>query len=223
MVENKSFTLINELQESDDKIIRMKAAISLGKITENREEAIIALINTLKGESSSKVREEIVKSLGKLGKGNTKVAAILVETMMDDISESVRVYATEAMGEIGNVAVPALFSVLKNESNIEVKSKAIDALGFIGAWAKKEEPDLVQPVVAEIIRIIAEQPIEILHRQASEAILKMGQPAVKPLIQAYYTFTTSDVKKELEITLEKLAEQLHYRNRQALIRAFEND
>jgi len=219
MSNNNIEKLINNLLESGDKITRMRAAIALGNIGENANEAIPALIQALENDESSRIREEAAKALGKVGKGNNKVAAALVDAMMDDSSENVRVYAAESMGEIGDVAVPALFDVLRKETNIEVKEKAIDAIGVIGSWAKKEAPDLVSSLILEIVQVISDNPLEKLHRVASDAMLKMGEVAVKPLVRAYRENANSDVLREIEITLEKFAEQLGYRNRQALIRA----
>lgn len=206
-----------------EKIERMRAAIALSKLEEEANEAIPALILALRKDESSRIREEAAKALGKVGKGINKVAAALVDAMMDDPAENVRVYAAESMGEIGDVAVPALFDVLRKESNIEVKEKAIDALGVIGNWAKKEAPDLINSLVLEIIQEIAGNSFETLHRVASDAMLKMGEAAVKPLIKSYKIQTNLDVLREIEITLEKLAEKLGYRNRQALIRANDSD
>lgn len=222
MSKNTIEDLIKKLLESD-KIERMRAAIALGELGEEANEAVPALIQALQEDESSRIREEAAKALGKAGKGINKVAAALVDAMMDDPAENVRVYAAESMGEIGDVAVPALFDVLRKESNIEVKEKAIDAIGVIGVWAKREAPDLINSLVLEIIQVIAANSFETLHRVASEAMLKMGEAAVKPLIKSYKTQTNSDVLREIEITLEKFAEKLGYRNRQALIRSHDSD
>ncbi len=221
MSKNTIEDLTRKLLEGD-KIERMRAAIALSKLEEETDEAIPALILALREDESSRIRVEAAKALGKVGKGINKVAAALVDAMMDDSAENVRVYAAESMGEIGDVAVPALFDVLRKESNIDVKEKVIDALGIIGAWAKNEAPDLINSLVLEIIQVIAENSLETLHRVASNAILKMGKAAVKPLIKSYKKQKNQHVLREIEITLEKLAEKLGYRNRQALIRAFES-
>ena len=215
--------LIKILLENENKFDRMKAAISISKLGEEAKDGIPALIRALEKDESSRIREEAAKALGKVGKGNNKVAIALVDAMMDDASENVRVYAAESMGEIGEVAVPALLDVLRKESNIEVKEKAIDAIGIIGSWAKTEAPGLINSLIIEIIQSLSQNPVEKLHRIASEAILKMGEAAIKPLIKEYKINTNSDVSREIEITLEKLAEKMGYRNRQALIRSYDSD
>ncbi|NHJ05989.1 MAG: HEAT repeat domain-containing protein [Candidatus Heimdallarchaeota archaeon] len=215
--------LTKDLLESDEKITRMRAAITLSSMGEKAKEAIPALIEAIEKDESSKIREEAAKALGKIGKGIPSVATALVNAMMDDKSENVRIYAAESMADIGEVAVPALLDVLRKESNIEVKEKTIDALGSIGAWAQKEAPGLVNSLVAEIIKVISKEPNELIHRVSSEAFLKMGEAAIKPLIKAYRDYSDASVLREIEITLEKLAGKLGYRNRQALIRVFDSD
>ena len=221
--ENSLEKLTKILLEDENKFARMKAAISISKLGDDAKDGIPALIQALEEDESSRIREEAAKALGKVGKGNNKVAIALVDAMIEDLSENVRVYAAESMGEIGEVAVPALLDVLRKESNIEVKEKAIDAIGFIGSWAREEAPDLINSLIIEIIQSLSRNPVEKLHRVASEAILKMGEAAIKPLIKEYKTSTNSDVSREIEITLEKLAEKLGYRNRQALIRSYDSD
>ena len=216
-------TLRKELLESDEKITRMRAAIALGEMGEFAKDAIPTLVIAIKEDESSKIREEAAKALGKIGKGIPEAASALVNAMMDDESENVRIYAAESMADIGEVAVPALLDVLRKENNIEVKEKTIAALGSIGAWAKKEAPEMIKTLVKEIVDTTSKEPNELIHRVATEAFLKMGEEAVKPLIDSLKRCSNTDTCREIEITLEKFAEKLGYRNRQALIRIFDSD
>lgn len=219
MSQEKTELLLKQLEPTNDKITRMRAAIALGNIQNISDEIMNALIDSLRNDESSKIREEAAKSLGKIGQGQEKVAIALVDAMRDDSAESVRVYSAEAMGEIGEVAIPALLDVLKKESNVEVKEKALEAIGHIGLKINKDSPDLVKRMILEMIDVVNTENKESLHRKASEAILLMGEAAIAPLIKAYRTYSSTDVLREIEITLEKLAGKLGYRNRQALIRA----
>jgi HEAT repeat protein len=215
--------LIKELKEGENKLIRLRAAIALGDIEDEEWEITNSLRAAYLEEENAKVREEIVKSLGRKGKGSNEIVSTLVDAMMDDKSESVREYAAESLGELGDIAIPAILSTIRNESNVQVIEKAITTLGEIGKRVQKEAPELIKSLITDIITVLEKYNLEVLHREATSAFCKMGEAAVLPLLEHYKKQENVDVKRQLEITFERLAEKLGYRNRLALIRAYDSE
>lgn len=218
MTKEKIQELIKNLDPINNKITRMRAAITLGDLGKEANEATEALLFTLKEDESSKVRESAAKALGQIVSNDSTVATSLVDSMLDDEAESVRLIAAESLGELGDIAVPALLSVLRKETNVGVIEKTLETLGKIGLWAKSEEPDLINSIISEIITVIGKYTIESLHIVAVETIVKMGETAITPLLKAYKTEESVDVKTVIDVIFERLAQQLGYRNRAALIR-----
>ncbi|MBN1330009.1 MAG: HEAT repeat domain-containing protein [Candidatus Heimdallarchaeota archaeon] len=215
---DKTSDLISKLSPENDKIVRMRAAMTLGESKISSPEVIKALLDVLNTDESSKVRENAARALGQVGKETPNVAVALVKSMLDDQAESVRQISAESLGELGEKAVPALLSVLRNETNVGVIEKTIETLGRIGIWAQTEEPELVNSLVTEILSVIKKNNIESLHIVAIDTILKMSKATIYPLLRIYKSEESKDVRTVIDVILEKLAIQLGYRNRAALIR-----
>jgi len=212
--------LIKQLEPENDKIVRMRAAIGLANCAEEAKNAIPALLNALKNDESSKVREQAAKALGEIAKKvpNTSIPQKLVDSMLDDPSESVRLIAAEALGELGEKAIPALSIVMRSEADLGVLEKTIETLGKIVETIGKDQQELLQSMLTEIIAVVKKHTVESLHLAAIDAILKMGEPAIKPLLKIFRQEESKDVKTVIEIIFEKLAQKLGYRNKAALIR-----
>ncbi|NHJ84059.1 MAG: HEAT repeat domain-containing protein [Asgard group archaeon] len=218
---NNISDLIKNLESKNDKIIRMRAAIALGEMGKKAIEAVPALIVSLKEDESAKVRENAAKALGQIGKDAHEAVPALVNSMMDDSSETVRQIAAESLGELGDRAVPALLSVLRTESDVGVIVKTIETLGKIGEWAKKNEPDLIEPIINDIVSAISRKDNEVIHNAAIESSLKMGEAVILPLLKIYKNGEKKNVITVIEIIFERLAQQLGLRSRAALIRNYD--
>jgi len=220
LTSDKILEFIKQLDPENDKIVRMRAAIGLGNFGEEATKAIPALINTLKNDESSKVREHAAKALGEIAKKvpETSIPQKLVDSMLDDPSESVRLIAAEALGELGEKAIQALSIVMCSEADLGVLEKTIETLGKIVETIGSEHQELPQSMITEIITVVKKHTVESLHLAAIDAILKIGEPAIKPLLKIFREEASKDVKTVIEIIFEKLAQKLGYRNKAALIR-----
>lgn len=107
----------------------------------------------------------------------------LIETLKDNHSPvREREEAARALGEIGEPAVKPLIEALEDE-NLLVQEWAIKALGKIGD-AKAVKPLIESISRTQHIRFRPVVQLDILLVKAVEALVKIGEPAVKPLIKA---------------------------------------
>jgi HEAT repeat protein len=104
--------------------------------------------------------------------GATAVAPLIFA--LEDEEQDVRCASAEALGEIGDPqAVQPLVTALRDKTP-EVRAAAAKALGQIG------DPQAVNPLVA----ILDEDGDELARQAVAGALLKIGEPAVIPLIAA---------------------------------------
>jgi HEAT repeat protein len=143
--------------------VRQQAAKALGKI--GHVSAVPALIEALK-DGGEHVRSRAAEALGAIG-DDTAVPALIVA--LKDSDEYVRKRATEALVKIGKPAVPALIAALKNGNK-----HVAEALGAIGDDAA------VPALIVELNWWSGEH----VRKSATEALVKIGKPAVPALIAA---------------------------------------
>ena len=191
------FRSIAALKDKDE-YVRKAAAYALGKIKDPR--AVEPLIAALKDHNSD-VREAAAYALGKIK--DPRAVEPLIAALKDEDSD-VRKAAAEALGEIKDPrAVEPLIAALKDESS-SVRRAAAEALGKIG------DPRAVEPLIAALkdkdsdVRYAAAKALgEIKDPRAvepliavpkdyysgvryavTEALVKIGAPAMEPLIAA---------------------------------------
>ncbi|MFZ3169413.1 MAG: HEAT repeat domain-containing protein [Candidatus Methanoperedens sp.] len=151
--------LIQTLRDNDE-IVRKGAAWALGKIG---EKAVEPLIQALKDKNED-VRWEAKEILEEIGE---KAVEPLIQALKDK-NEDVRKVATWILGEIGDIrAVESLIQALKDKDR-DVRKGAAWALGKIG-WQPKDDVERAFYLIAE---------------ERWEELVKLGTPAVEPLIQA---------------------------------------
>lgn len=152
--------LIKALKYKNDDV-RCEATKALAEIKDVRAEE--PLIQALKDEDRY-VRIEATKALGEIR--DPMAVEPLIQALKDKDS-SVRGAVTKALGEIKDPgAVESLIQALEDE-NIVNRGYAMEALGNIG------DARAVAPLIKNIER-----------DEASNALVKIGKPAVEPLTQA---------------------------------------
>ena len=143
--------LIRELQDTDSDV-RSIAAVTLGEIGPEAEEAVPILIKLLQDQDAEGfVRANAATALGKIGEGASKAVPALINAL-EDQDEWVRASAAMALGEIGesaSKAVPALVNALQDQDKY-VRRYATGALGKIG---KATVPALIQTLKDESINV----------------------------------------------------------------------
>lgn len=158
--------LINALKNRD-RNIRWAAAQALGEMGDSR--AIEPLVKALEDEDSV-VKLEAIEALGKMGE---QAFSPLVQALKHE-DLNIRREAARNLGERKDVrAVEPLMRALLDEYG-SVRYVAIEALGEIGD--------------AKAVELLIQLPLgydyEDERKAAVEALVKIGKPAVEPLIQA---------------------------------------
>ena len=223
----------------EDKWVRYEAARALGKIG---EPAIEPLIKAL-GDGNKYVRKNAAKALGNTG--DKRAVAPLIKALGDgdelvrmnaawalrnigkpaveplikalgDGDWNVRYYAAEALGKIGQPAVEPLIKALGDE-NKDVRKYAARALGKTGWHPATDEQQALYLVALQkwdkavkLGKPAVEPLIKALgdgdwnvRKNAAEALGNIGEPAVKPLIKALGD-GYSDVRKNAAEALGKI-------------------
>ncbi len=149
---------------------RKEAAIRLGTVMKDAR-TVEPLINAL-GDADSDVRYWAARALRE--QGDESAAEPLIVALKDD-EPNVRGKAAEALGEIKDAkAVGLLIGMLKDDStplNRSVRGHAAIALGNL------KDARAVGPLIEALS--CADSWV---HMYAAEALGKIGEPAVKPLI-----------------------------------------
>jgi len=186
-----------EALKNQDGDIREKAAWVLGQIRDIRaEEPLLAVLK----DQNSGIQGRAAEALGQIG--DTRAVESLITALKDENNE-IRRIAAQALGQIGDPqAVEPLLSVLKDQ-NSGIQGKAAEVLGQIG------DPRAVEPLIAALedenneVRQMAAQALGQLgdsraveplvtslrspyqvQKAAAEALVKIGNAAVEPLIAA---------------------------------------
>ena len=208
--------LIKALGYQKDPNIRQAAAVALGQLGDHN--AVEALISTLE-DSESQVRLAIVEALGQLGNSHAVEPLITVLTGVDT---SLKVVTVQALGEIGNAHAVEALTAAPKDGNIALA--AADTLVKIGAPA-------VEPLITVLtgtdnsLKMVAVKALgEIGNPRAAEALtaalndgnislvaadtlVKIGAPAVEPLIAALKD-VNGNVRKAAAEVLGKIGARL---------------
>lgn len=163
--------LIWDLSYDASPTVRAEAAISLGRVGDNR--AVDPLIEAL-GDGNSDVRAAAAQSLGKIGDPKA-VEPLIVILRYDDTYSLSRKQAIWALGMIGDArAVDPLISVLNNSGHPDTQALAAEALGKIG------DPRAVNPLITAL-----KDKDRFVRGSAAEALGEIGNPsAIAPLTKA---------------------------------------
>jgi len=188
--------LTKHLLEEDDRLARIGAVETLGKMRDER--AVASLVVALM-DPDSDIQEMAAQALVRTGKpavaplirvlrvaGNPfrrRVVEVLVKTRglavkplidaLGDENAEVRLTASEALVKMGKPALGLLRSALKN-SKPGVRLEAATALGLIG------DPTAVKPLVQAMKGRDRE-----LRQRAARALVRTGRPAAAPLVSLF--------------------------------------
>jgi HEAT repeat protein len=188
--------LASSLLEEDDKLARIGAVETLGKIRDER--AIASLVVALM-DPDSDIQDMTAQALVRIGEpavaplvrvlrvaGNPfrrRLVEVLVRTrglavrplidVLGDENAEVRLTASEALVKMGKPALGSLRGALKN-SKPGVRLEAATALGLIG------DPTAVKPLIQAIRGRDRE-----LRQRAAGALVRIGRPAAAPLVSLF--------------------------------------
>ena len=157
--------LIGRLKDTD-KRVRVYAATALGEIRDRR--AVEPLIGALQ-DKDWEVRRQAAAALGEIK--DPQAVKPLVTTLPDN-DWRVRDFVQSALTEIGGPAVEPLIASLRDESGL-VRARAAETLGKI------KDVRAAEPLLA--ILNDSERVVQVVAR---DALVQIGVPAVKPLINA---------------------------------------
>ena len=147
-----------------DRDIRAKSAELLGQLPDEAATVVAVLKATLENDQDEEVRWAATRSLGRF-KTDDAVAPLL--SALKDKDPIVRGRAALGLAKVGKSAVPGLRAVLK-ETDREVTSSAIGALGRIGPDAKDAVPEL---------QALLKKDDALLQKLAGDALRKIDPKA----------------------------------------------
>ncbi len=160
--------LIVALEQNDDWMVRVYAAIALGKLGDVR--AVQPLNVAVTDDDEYPVREKAASALGELGDEQAiePLIAALNESR-DDYSYEVQIAAANALAKLGGQrAVEALGDVLQNDDEWPVRKAAAAALGEIGdaraegplTAALEDAEERVQAGASEALEALESKPLD---------------------------------------------------------------
>lgn len=147
------------------------------------------LIAALEHEDKG-VRSEAARSLGRIG--NARAVEPLVKALRDQV-EPVRDSAVESLGRIGEPAVEVLARTLSGESYDMVRWQLVRALG------ETRNPKALEPLIDAL-----KDTDETVRRLAIEALAKIGEAAIGPLIHSLRDRGERDIKYGAAVALGKI-------------------
>ena len=160
--------LIKALKEDGEWTVRAAAAEALGMLGDR--EAFKPLLQALK-DKDAHVCAAALKSLARVG----KPAHAIFLNALGEHSAVVRAAAAEVLGMLGDRRdVVSLVRALKKDEECVVREAVVRALGRLGG----------KSVVEPLIQALADRDFSV-RGAAAEALVRVGEPAVEPLIEQF--------------------------------------
>jgi HEAT repeat protein len=179
--------LITALLKDGDPYVRMGAAMALGYINDIR--VIDLLLTALSKEKDSNVKYEVALALG--AKGAIAVDALIAALKSQDASA--RQGAVKGLGLTKDFrAIEPLIETLLKDRDHNVRQEAAIALGDI------KDVRAVEPLIEAL-----KDNEGYMRHHVEEALLKIGEPAVNPLITALHRINI-EVKTSLVFLLDRI-------------------
>ena len=125
-------------------------------------------------DADAATRLDAVVALGALAKKDKKLIPVLIDTLKNDEDVYVANKVTTELGAVGPEALPALLEVAKDKTQRMPQTRAISAIGHMGARAK--------PAVPVLVKALGEPDMGVL-RVTMNALTSIG-PAAKEAIPA---------------------------------------
>jgi HEAT repeat protein len=127
-------SLVSALKNSDNEILRAKAASGLAQCKSLDKKVLDALITSIREDTSSKVRVQAVDAFSQIGICSDDVLEVLLEALLEDENPIVRRSAAHVFGHLhvkDERAVSALITAHR-DVNESVRIRVMEALGSIG-------------------------------------------------------------------------------------------
>ncbi len=191
--------------EHDDWRIRLRAAEALCVL--RTPAAVRPLVRLVQHDPDTAVRQEAARALGDIGNGGGGA----VDALLDVVGEPrLRVRAIEALGKIGDRrALPVLFRLLGALTTDEYRDRT--------PACEENESALELAAAEESVRALArlrdESAIAVLiqalqstlvRREASDALVRFGRPAVAPLVQQLRRERDDNIRHHIHAALAQL-------------------
>jgi HEAT repeat protein len=191
--------LIKKLKDRDPEV-RRSAAKALGEAGPEAKTAVSALAHALK-DSDLYVRRFAAQSLGEIG-GDARAAVPALVNALNDPKREVVEAAASALGKMGKAGVEPLAKLVKDGSNDpEIRRKAVEALGELGADARAALPVLLDALSMKLGKGKGkEKPVD-LRTDAATALGAIASPDDKNVLDALNAIAND--KKVRDRTLKK--------------------
>lgn len=162
-------TLILQLKNKDPEIRRV-AAKALGEIGEDDPKTVVALILGLQDKDTF-VRRFSAQSLGNLKTQNKDAIPALAALLNnEDEKKENQNAAAISLGKIGASSFSVLHSAFKDKSKpINIREKAIDAIGVLGKDGKSAVPDLMETLKDNDLRFASAVALGKIGSEAKQA------------------------------------------------------
>ena len=166
--DQRTKALVNQLGDTEG-VRRTEAGEALIKMGPAAIDALIEGVS----DDNPQIREMSVWTLSEIGTPEARVVPAII-TSLTDPEETIRVVGSVALQNIGEPAVPYLIDALSAPS-AEIRLNAAYALGEIGTPLDTIIPALISSLT---------DPEWNVRRLTVRALIRIGTPAVDPLIQA---------------------------------------
>ncbi len=162
-------TLILQLKNKDPEIRRV-AAKTLGENGEDDAKVVAALILGLQDKDTF-VRRFSAQSLGNLKtKNKDAIPALAALLNNEDEKKENQNAAANSLGKIGAESFSVLHSAFKDKSKpINIREKAIDAIGVLGKDGKYAVPDLMETLKDNDLRFSSAVALGKIGSEAKQA------------------------------------------------------
>jgi len=181
--------------KTDNTLFKNAIAKALGDI--KCESAVEPLLELLKDDHS---KVSGIKALGDIG-GESVVLPII--NMLNDKDGEVRSTAVNALGQIKDKrAVEELIKALETDTDVNVRRLSAIALGDIKA--EKAVPVLIKKLNDQFMNV---------STSAADALVKIGEPSVKALIEVIDNKLASDALRKIgEPAIDEFINALNHEN-----------
>lgn len=172
-LENADLTVgeLIALLKSPEPMARAAAAISLGRLGADANEAQLPLIEALEKESDTYAREEIAIAIGEIANNPAIPVAVLSESLKHE-NPAVRLGALMTLANFGAEAAAALPGLIEATRDLDgvLRKHAVEAIGAIGPGARAAIPRLEELLgdTDSEVRVAAWQALESIEGAEEE-------------------------------------------------------
>jgi HEAT repeat protein len=186
--------LINALRDKGGSAYRNEITDTLAKLGKDSVPGLVSFLSGKNKAAEEDTRAACVTALGNIGPAGGKESASVLRSTLNDTSEKLKVRqaAAAALGKLGAEAVPAigaLINVSKEGTDDTLRTNAITSLAMLVPVVKE---DAARDILKALSAAMKDKKKPAIAKKAVEALLKMGQAAVPPLIDIIVAKDTPD-------------------------------